>query len=98
MKLAFIIHRELQTERIMELLGEAKIDYFTRWEHVKGKGHKTKAHIGFRGFPVNAVTMIAFQEEDRLEAIIEKINAENKKICLPEDKIHLFQVPLERFV
>ena len=42
MKLAFVIHNEHYTERVMGLLASCDIDYYTRWEHAKGKGHETE--------------------------------------------------------
>jgi len=33
MKMAFIVHNEYFTPRVMHLLREAGIDYYTRWEH-----------------------------------------------------------------
>ena len=43
------------------------IDYYTRWEDVKGKGHQTDAHLGNRPFPgYNFVRMIAFVDEEVL--------------------------------
>ena len=46
---------------VTELLAEAGIDYYTRWEHTQGKGHGTEPHLGAGGFAsVNSVLMIAF--------------------------------------
>ena len=42
--------------------------------------------------------MIAFQEEAPLETLIQGITAANAEIKRPDDKIRLFQVPLERMV
>mgnify|MGYP001586640326 FL=1 len=42
--------------------------------------------------------MIAFREEAPLEALIQGIAAANTEIERPDDKIRLFQVPLERIV
>jgi hypothetical protein len=51
MKLAFIVHNEFQSPRVMEILRAAGIDYYTRWENVKGKGHGTEPHLGSGSFP-----------------------------------------------
>jgi hypothetical protein len=42
--------------------------------------------------------MIAFTEENLLEKLIAKINELNKIVERDDDKIRLFQVPLERIV
>jgi hypothetical protein len=66
---------------------------------VKGKGHGTEAHLGTRSFPgVNTMLMIAFTDQPALETLIENINETNKGIARPDDRIRLFQVPLERIV
>ncbi|MBI4192097.1 MAG: hypothetical protein HY525_16350 [Betaproteobacteria bacterium] len=99
MKIAFVVHNELFTPRVMELLDAAGIDYYTRWESVTGKGRGTEAHLGKGGTPsTNSALMIAFQEEAPLEALIKIITASNAAIKRPDDKIRLFQLPLERIV
>jgi hypothetical protein len=83
----------------MNILESSHIDYYTRWEQVKGKGHGTDPHLGTRSFPgTNTVLMIAFQDEPILETLIGAINAANTQITRPDDKIRLFQMPLERIV
>jgi hypothetical protein len=68
-------------------------------EDVKGKGHQTDAHLGNRPFPgYNFVRMIAFVDEEVLSNLIEKITELNKIVERDDDKIRLFQVPLERVV
>ena len=99
MKITFLIHNDVFTGRIMELLERHGIDYYTRWEHVKGKGHGTEAHLGTRSFPsMNSVTMIAFESEAVLEELIQEIRAANAQVQRADDHIRLFQVPLERIL
>ena len=99
MKFAFVVHNSLHWPRMMELLKAANIDYYTRWDEVKGKGHGTEPHLGEGSFQsTNSVLMIAFQEEPPLAALIENITAENTQIKRADDKIRLFQLPLERIV
>lgn len=99
MKIAFLICNNVVSPRVMKLLDKAGIDYYTRWEHVKGKGHGTDAHLDTRSFPgTNAVMMIAFEQETILETLIREIDEANKEIPRPDDRIRLFQVPLERVV
>jgi len=99
MKMAFVIYNEVYHPRMVELLGREGVDYFTRWEQVQGKGHGTDAHLGTRSFPgLNSVMMIAFQEAAVLEKIIAAIETMNGRISRPDDKVRLFQVPLERVV
>ncbi len=83
----------------MQLLSDAGIDYYTRWEHIKGKGHDTEPHLGSGGFgSINAVLMIAFREETPLATLIDGITAANAEIKRSDDRIRLFQMPLERMV
>ena len=99
MKMAFIVQNHYFAPRMMQLLGDAGIDYYTRWDEVKGKGHGTEAHLGRAGAPgTNSVFMIAFSEETALEGLIRKITEANVEIKRDDDKIRLFQVPLERIV
>src|SRR5262245_13961761 len=99
MKIAFIVHSEFYTPNVMQLLKETSIDYYTRWEQAKGKGHGTDPHLGGGGYPsTNSVLMIAFNDEEPLEKLIQAIVKANAEIRRPDDRIRLFQVPLERMV
>ena len=99
MKFAFVVHNSLHWPRMMELLKAANIDYYTRWDEVKGKGHGTEPHLGQGSFQsTNSVLMIAFEDDAPLAALIENITAENTQIKRADDKIRLFQLPLERIV
>lgn len=87
------------SRRVMDLLQEAGVDYYTRWDHAQGKGHGTEPHLGTGGYAsTNAVLMIAFRDTPALEGLIEKITAANKQIKRSDDKIRLFQLPLDRIV
>ena len=99
MKLTFLIYHDILDDRVTEALKELEIDFYTQWEDVKGKGHKTDAHLGNRPFPgFNYVRMIAFTDEELMEKLIKKINELNKIVERDDDLIRLFQVPLERII
>jgi hypothetical protein len=99
MKMAFIVHNEYFTPRVMHLLREAGIDYYTRWEHAQGKGPGTEPHLGSGGFAsTNAVVMIAFRDESVLEGLVRRISESNDEITRADDRIRLFQLPLDRIV
>jgi hypothetical protein len=99
MKIVFVVYNEVYHPRIMDLLGKASVDYFTRWEQVQGKGHETVAHLGTRSFPgLNSVMMIAFKEQEALDKLIVEIESVNSGITRLDDKVRLFQIPLERVV
>jgi hypothetical protein len=99
MKIAFVICTDVFTPRVMDLLRRNNIDYFTRWEQVKGKGHGTEAHLGTRSFPeLNSVLMIAFQDIDALETLVVDITALNATIQRVDDRVRLFELPLDRIV
>ena len=99
MKLAFIVHTEYFTEQIMELLDATGIDYFTRWDKVIGKGRGTEPHLGTGGHAsTNCVLMIGFESDEPLERLVAGIKRANTVIKRTDDKIRLFQVPLERLI
>jgi hypothetical protein len=99
MKMVFLVHNDYFTPRVMELLKEAGIDYYTRWDHTQGKGHGTDPNLGTGKFAgTNAVMMIAFQDEPVLEGLIREIIKANQEITRPNDRIRLFQLPLDRIV
>ena len=99
MKLALLVCNSYCMERVMRLLEENGIDYFTSWDNARGKGHGTEPHLGTRAYAsTNSVTMIAFEEHAPLEALVRALEAENRQIVRPADRIRLFQLPLERIV
>ena len=99
MKMAFLVHNEHYTKRALDLLQSVGIDYFTRWDKAVGKGHGTEAHLGAGGYPTtNCVMMIGFEDEAALARLIDAIVAANRDIKRSDDKIRLFQLPMDRMV
>ena len=99
MKAAFLIYHDILEDRIEHLFDENKIDYYTEWEEVKGKGKKSDAHLGTRIFPgYNNVRLIAFDDDEMLVKLIAGIKELNKEAIRQDDKIRLFQIPLENIV
>lgn len=99
MKLAFIVHNDYFTPRVMQLLKDSGIDYYTRWDRATGKGHGTEPHVGSGSHAsTNAVMMIAFHDAAPLEDLIRRISAANQEITRADDRIRLFQLPLDRLV
>ena len=99
MKMALVVCNTFFMDRVMKLLKANDIDYFTRWDNAKGKGHGTEPHLGSGAHAsTNSVTMIAFEEGAPLEALIRGIGVANLEIQRAADRIRLFQLPLERIV
>ncbi len=97
--MAMIVCNSYFMDRVMKILKDNDIDYFTSWDNAKGKGHGTEPHLGAGAFgSTNAVTMIAFENETPLEALIRGIGEANKDIRRAADHIRLFQMPLDRIV
>ena len=99
MKMTFIVSNDYFIDRVMQLLKDNGIDYYTSWEHAKGKGKGTEPHLGSGIYgSTNAVIMIAFEDEAALERLIQAITAANREIKRAADRIRLFQWPLDRIV
>ena len=99
MKMAFIVHADFMHPRVMELLNANGIDYYTRWTQVVGKGRGTDPHLGVGTFQAtNDVLMIAFEDETHLARLIESIGSLNASVKRADDKVRLFQMPLDRIV
>ncbi|MSQ73164.1 MAG: hypothetical protein EXR27_18045 [Betaproteobacteria bacterium] len=99
MKMAWIVCDSFFMDRVMAILKEHRIDYYTSWDNAKGKGHGTEPHLGSGAHPsMNTVTMIAFEDDALLEALIRSIKASNQATPRASDHIRLFQLPLDRIV
>ena len=99
MNMAFVVCNSYFMDRVMTILKENGIDYYTTWDNAKGKGHGTEPHTGTGAFSsTNSVMMIAFDDNAPLEALIAGIKVANQDIRRSADHIQLFQLPLERIV
>ncbi|MDP4116804.1 MAG: hypothetical protein Q8903_11755 [Bacteroidota bacterium] len=99
MKIAFVIYHDILEDRISLVQDRLGIDFYTKWDNVTGKGHSTDAHLGTRTFPgFNSVKMVAFTDDDQLEEFLEQINKLNGEIMRTDDKVRVFQLPLERIL
>jgi hypothetical protein len=99
MKCALVVCNSYFTDRVMTILKDNGIDYFTSWDRAKGKGRGTEPHLGSGAHgSTNTVTMIAFENEAPLAALIGGIVAANQEIRRAADHIRLFQLPLDRIV
>ena len=97
--MALVVCNSYFMERVMKILSDSGIDYFTSWDNARGKGHGTEPHLGAGAYgSTNSVTMIAFEEDAPLEALICNVKAANQEIRRAADQIRLFQLPLERIV
>ncbi len=99
MKLTFLTYNEYVDAQVAQILKQLSIDYYTRWEQVKGKGHDTEPHTGFgRHASTNVVLMIGIQDESILPALVSAIRATNASARRSDEHIRLFQVPMELMV
>jgi hypothetical protein len=99
MKMAWLVCNSFHVDTLMGVLKQCDIDYFTRLDNAKGKGHGTEPHLGAGAYgSTNTVLMIAFEEDAPLEALIAGIREANKGIPRSADRIRLFQQPLDRIV
>ena len=99
MKMVFLVVNSFHSERLMKLLADLGIDYYTRWDKAVGKGHGTEPHLGSGPFgSTNTVVMIAFEDEAALESLVRGIGEVNGEINRAADRVRLFAVPLDRIV
>ena len=99
MQMTFIVCNSYFNDRVMKLLAANGIDYYTAWDHARGKGHGTEPHLGAGHYAsTNSVTMIAFEEDKPLEDLVRGIAEANREIARPSDRIRLFALPLNRIV
>ena len=99
MKMALLVCNSYFMDRVMKILKESGIDYYTSWDKAKGKGHGTEPHLGSRSYAsTNSVTMIAFEDEAPLAALVRGVQAANREIQRAADRIRVFQLPLDGIV
>ncbi len=93
MKMVFIMYNIAINDEVMEILKDAGIEGYTRWERTTGCGQTSGPHFGTHVWPpVNSVLAIAV-EDDRKDKLIERIKEVRKKIG--KEGIKAFVLPLE---
>ena len=93
MKMVFIMYSIAINDEVMEILKDAGIEGYTRWERTTGCGQTSGPHFGTHVWPpVNSVLAIAV-EDDRKDKLIERIKEVRKK--LGKEGIKAFVLPLE---
>jgi hypothetical protein len=99
MKMVLLVCNSYFNDRVMKVLKDNGIDYYTSWDKARGKGHGTEPHLGSGGFgSTNSVTMVALEDDTPLEGLVRGVKAANREIKRAADHIRLFQLPLERIV
>lgn len=99
MKLAFLVYHDVLDAQITAVLDRLNIDYYTKWENVKGKGHQTDPHLGTRTFPgYNYVRLIAIEDDSLVNPLAEEIKKINSLALRNDDKVRLFLTPLEMII
>jgi hypothetical protein len=99
MKMVLLVCNSYFNDRVMKVLKDNGIDYYTSWDKARGKGHGTEPHLGSGGFgSTNSVTMVALEDDTPLEGLVRGVKAANQEIKRAADHIRLFQLPLERIV
>lgn len=97
--MALLVCNSFFMDRVMTIMKDNGIDYFTSWDKATGKGHGTEPHLGSGAYgSTNTVTMIAFEDEAPLEALIAGVKQANLEIQRAADHIRVFVQPLERIV
>ena len=97
--MALVVCNSFFMDRVMVILKDNGIDYFTSWDNAKGKGHGTEPHLGSGAYgSTNTVMMIGFEDEAPLEAMIAAVQKANQDIRRAADHIRMFLLPLERIV
>jgi len=97
--MALLVCNTYFMDRVMAIMKDNGIDYFTSWDNARGKGHGTEPHLGSGAYgSTNSVTMVAFENEAPLEALVAGVTQANKEIRRTADHIRIFLLPLERIV
>jgi len=95
MKLIFLIFNSPLEPEVKDLLKNAEVIYYTRWERVKGVG-KTGPHFDDEVWPsVNIALMFSLENEkkDLMAEGVRKIREE-----FPDEGIRMLVLPLDEIV
>lgn len=99
MKIAFLIYHDVLEDRVEKILGDLKIDAYTKWEDATGKFEGADPLLGTRTFPGReTVRLIAFPEEGIISKLTADLEDFNSKAVKAIDKIRMFLMPLEKIV
>ena len=76
MQAVFIAYDQAHHEKIIEILNASSCRGFTAFGNVQGRGTKTgDPHYGTHAWPSLASAMITFVEDERLQALLDRLHA-----------------------
>jgi hypothetical protein len=97
MDMIMIAYNQVLDEEIMELLEDAGIDRYTKWQRVLGKGEDSDPHLDTPVWPAaNMVLGIILKEKRKLQRLVKglkKLDAE-----VGDKGLFAFRWPVERIV
>jgi nitrogen regulatory protein PII len=80
MKSVFIIYNQALGDIVMKMLDFLKINGFTMWEDVKGRGtHTGEPHFGTHTWPAMNSAVLAVVETEQVKPLLDAVEKLNEK-------------------
>ena len=92
MKLIFIAYNESIHEDVLQLLESSKINCFTLWKNVLGKGELSEPHLNSRIWPGTNNVMMIVEEDDKIDELIKLVR--QLRIKFASEGIKAFVLPV----
>jgi len=93
MKLVLIAYNEALDEEVGKLLGENKVEGFTKWIKVYGKGRSSGPHLGTHVWPKANNVLAIVTEDDMAEKLLNGVR--ELRTRLSKEGIKAFVVNVE---
>ncbi len=92
-----IIYNQAIDEEVMEVVASLKIDRYTKWQRVLGRGEVSNPHLDSPIWPgANMVLGIVIDEQEWVQGLIEAIKELDSQVG--KEGLFAFMWPVERIV
>jgi hypothetical protein len=95
MKLAFLIFNSPLEPEVRDLLKNAQVARYTRWENVKGVG-ETGPHFDDEVWPSVNIALMFTLEDEKKNVVVEEVRKIREQF--PDEGIRMLVLPLEEIV
>lgn len=96
MKMVMIIYNEAIDDEVMSALQACRIDSFTKWQRVLGKGKLSGAHLDSSVWPGANNVCMTVVEDNKVIAILTQVK--NLRKNLGKEGVKAFVLPVDEIV
>lgn len=96
MKMVFIVYNAAMSDEVDECLDRCKIESYTKFPKLHGKGRLSGPHMGTHIWPATNSALLIACDDEKVQPILEEVS--KLKSSMKKVGIRAFVIPLEDMV